>query len=253
MSQTVLDSPQTTEHLYDSSVFVDVISEQPKTRLEFRVLGAEHAQDVAKLHIDGISTGFISSLGLDFVTALYKAIIQTGQCFGFVDQNEHVLGFVAFSESVSSLYKQILMKKGIRFGFLLLRKLFRFNRIKRIVETLLYPQRTEELNLPSAELLSIVISKEARQHGFASDLIHRGIEMYRRQNISHVKVMVGAANIAANRLYQKCGFERVHETLSHGIPSNIYVAATGAPKTIESTKQTHYPELAFGKPEPAIA
>jgi hypothetical protein len=34
----------------------------------------EHAEQVAKLHISGIATGFISSLGMDFVKALYCAI-----------------------------------------------------------------------------------------------------------------------------------------------------------------------------------
>ena len=34
----------------------------------------EHAEQVAKLHISGIATGFISSLGTDFVKALYCAI-----------------------------------------------------------------------------------------------------------------------------------------------------------------------------------
>ena len=41
-----------------------------------------HAGDVADLHISGIHTGFISSLGIKFVTALYKAIAESKSAFG---------------------------------------------------------------------------------------------------------------------------------------------------------------------------
>jgi hypothetical protein len=36
-----------------------------------------HSSKIARLHISGNSTGFISSLGLDFVTALYEAIAES--------------------------------------------------------------------------------------------------------------------------------------------------------------------------------
>lgn len=40
----------------------------------FETMKKSDASQVAHLHISGISTGFISSLGLDFVTTLYEAI-----------------------------------------------------------------------------------------------------------------------------------------------------------------------------------
>ena len=46
-------------------------------------LKIEHAHDIAALHIQGINTGFISSLGIDFVTALYEAIAKSTSGFGF--------------------------------------------------------------------------------------------------------------------------------------------------------------------------
>lgn len=44
----------------------------------------EHAANVAKLHIEGILRGFLSSLCVDFVTALYSAIAQNKDSFGYV-------------------------------------------------------------------------------------------------------------------------------------------------------------------------
>ena len=46
-------------------------------------LDVSDASQVARLHITGISTGFISSLGLEFVTALYEAIAESEYSFGF--------------------------------------------------------------------------------------------------------------------------------------------------------------------------
>ena len=64
-------------------------------------LTPEHALEVAKLHIDGIHTGFISSLGIDFVTAIYKAIAKSKISFGFTTkEEERVLGFVTFTTNL---------------------------------------------------------------------------------------------------------------------------------------------------------
>lgn len=52
--------------------------------MEFGKLESKHAEQIATLHIKGINTGFISSLGIDFVTALYEAIAKNKSSFGFV-------------------------------------------------------------------------------------------------------------------------------------------------------------------------
>ena len=57
-------------------------------------LQKQYASLVANLHISGIPAGFISSLGIDFVTVLYEAIAE----------DENSFGFVAFSTNLSKLY-----------------------------------------------------------------------------------------------------------------------------------------------------
>lgn len=55
-------------------------------------LSTGHCSSVAKLHIDGIRTGFISSLGVDFIIALYKAIAKSKSSFGFMaEKNEKII------------------------------------------------------------------------------------------------------------------------------------------------------------------
>ncbi len=183
-----------------------------------------YAPPVALLHMQGIPTGFISSLGLDFVTALYEAIAESKSSFGLVAcKGEEVVGFAAFTENINSLYKSILWKKGFKFAFLLGSRLFSWTRLKRIWETLVYPSRIQADDLPAAELLSIAVSPQARGRGIASQLIEAGIAECRKRGMDRVKVLVGANLQAANKLYLKCGFEKAGEIMNHGALSNIYL------------------------------
>ena len=70
---------------------------------------AQQVAEVARLHAEGISSGFISSLGSTFIKQLYRGIMNCSSAFCLValDQ-DHVLGFIAGAESVGKLYKSVL-------------------------------------------------------------------------------------------------------------------------------------------------
>ena len=190
-------------------------------------LTVRHARSVAALHIQGINTGFISSLGIGFVTALYEAIAKSVSSFGFaVEDNDKVLGFVAFTTNLNRLYKSIIAKKGWRFALLLAGKMFSLKRIKKILETLFYPGRVKKMHLPDAELLSIAVDPAKYHNGLATELVRKSFEHCRKIGLDKVKVLVAAANEPANRLYLKCGFKLVGQIDNHGVTSNIYQAAT---------------------------
>ena len=63
-------------------------------RNNIKHIKTQDVSSVTELHITGIPTGFISSLGIDFVMALYKAIAQSKTSFGFVaKENEEKFCF----------------------------------------------------------------------------------------------------------------------------------------------------------------
>jgi ribosomal protein S18 acetylase RimI-like enzyme len=201
--------------------------DEKQCQFTFDTLNAEHVRQVAKLHIEGINTGFISSLGIDFAMVLYKAFAGNKSSFGFVAQeNGKILGFVAFTANLSQLYKSVILKNCHRFALLLAGKMFSLKRIKKMFETLFYPSRVKKMNLPCAELLSIVVTKEARGRRVATQLVKKGLQACRTRGIAKIKVLVGASNEPANKLYQKCGFELVGQINNHGVLSNIYSAQT---------------------------
>jgi len=201
---------------------------ETQSQVEFKDLQAAHAGQVATLHIQCISTGFISSMGIDFVTSLYDAIVKSKSSLGVVAvRNEKVIGFVSFTTNLNKLYKSIIRRKGLKFALLLAGNMLSLRRIKKIFETLSYPARIKKMNLPSAELLSIAVAPEERRKGLASQLIEKGLRLYRKTGVDKVKVLIGADNKAGNKLYLKSGFELIGQIVNHGVLSNIYVAKTG--------------------------
>ncbi len=190
-------------------------------------LTSEHIPDVAQLHIQGIPTGFISSLGVGFVSELYYAIAQDENSFGFVAlEGDQVLGFVTFSCDLGKLYKYVLRKKVFRFGLILAWRMLSWRTFKKVVQNLLYPGKMKKMDLPDAELLSIVVAPDGRGKGVAASLVKAGLDECHKRKIDRVKVLVAACNEPANKLYKKSGFEFHSQLDSHGIKSNVYVALT---------------------------
>ncbi len=196
-----------------------------QSQIEFQNLQIKYAGQVASLHIQCISTGFISSMGIDFVTNLYEAIVQSNSSFGFVAvRDEKVLGFAAFTSNINTLYKSVIWRKGLKFTLLLAGHMCSLKRVKRMFETLFYPTRIKNKGLPSAELLSIAVDPEEQRKGLAGELIEMGFRHYHKIGVDKVKVLIGADNKAGNKLYLKCGFEPAGQIINHGLPSNVYVA-----------------------------
>ncbi|MGD0784739.1 MAG: GNAT family N-acetyltransferase [Sedimentisphaerales bacterium] len=188
-------------------------------------MAKDNSQQIAKLHISGIPTGFISSLGKEFVEVLYEAIAEDKNSFGFVAvEDDKVLGFVAFSLNLSRLYKYVALKKGFKFAFVLAKRMLSLQIIKKVWDNLFYPSKMKKMDLPDAELLSIAVAHEGRGKGIAKQLVDAGFEECRKRGIDKVKVLVAADNEAANKLYKKCGFEFKIQIDSHGVSSNVYVA-----------------------------
>lgn len=190
-------------------------------------LEESHARQVAHLHVHGIPSSFISFLGVDFVTELYRAIAISDYGFGIVAQDRcDILGFVAFTSDLSMLYVSVLRTGGLPLVGQLVANLTSLRVLKGIFENMLYPVRTRLRELPETELLSIVTAPDMRQKGLGTQLVKRGLQRCSDKNIDRIKVLVGADN-PANALYRKCGFQLTDKVTSHGKNSNIYVTEIG--------------------------
>ncbi len=181
------------------------------------------AAAVARLHRDRIDIGFISSLGLTFLTVLYRGIVASGfaSCVVAEDHGE-VVGFVVVARDVSGLYRAVLKSNRWRLIVALLPSLVSLRVWRRCWETLRYPSRGEHADLPPAELLSIAVSQTCAGGGIGKQLVQRALDEVWRQGVGDVRVAVGAS-LPANRFYQATGWVPAGTMDNHGRLLNIYV------------------------------
>jgi ribosomal protein S18 acetylase RimI-like enzyme len=198
---------------------------------EIEVLRPCHAPDVARLHSDGIHTGFISSLGLPFLTTLYRALAESPASFGYVCAlNSQLVGFISFAADLSSLYRTVVPRHCLAFLWTIGRHLCSARTARHIADTLLYPRKLTHLELPRAELLSISVDPLVRGRGVGAMLMRHGLQQCSARGLTAVKVLVAASNAPANALYLSSGFRLAARIDRHGVPSNIYVLRLGPPE-----------------------
>lgn len=188
-----------------------------------RPMSCSDAVAVARLHRDRITFGFLSSLGSRFLRVLYRGILASGyaSCWVAVSNGE-VVGFVAATTDVPKLYKAVLKKNRWQLASALLPSLASLRAWRYALETLRYPSRREQIELPPAEILSIVVGDKCAGGGIGKQLIEWAVKHLWRQGVADVKVAV-AANLPANGFYKAMGWKLASTMENHGHLMNLYV------------------------------
>lgn len=170
-----------------------------------------HAADAAGLHIAGQPGTFLTSLGPDVLTALYRGLPTTAAGFGFAavaDDDAPLLGFISATTGVGRLFVEI---GTTHLGLLLPPLLARFARrpglLLRSAQTALYPLLVSgEAGPPPAELLSIMVAPAHRSQGIGAALLAALVDACRVRSLAALDVTVDAANPGAQRFYLRHGF-----------------------------------------------
>jgi glycosyltransferase involved in cell wall biosynthesis/ribosomal protein S18 acetylase RimI-like enzyme len=175
------------------------------------------AAGIARMHMENISTGFLSSLGQGFLTRLYRSMIAWPQAVVLVaDAGAGPVGFVAGVADTGAFYKHFVVRSGVPAGIAALPALIRPSGFRKAWETLRY---SDEGDGPGAgvkaELLSMAVDPPFRGQGLAHRL---GTGLLADPVIVEggaVSVVVGAANPVAIAAYQKMGFVDAGEIEVH--------------------------------------
>ena len=173
--------------------------------------------DVANIHLLTFRGFFLTFLGRGFLIQLYRSFCEHKSSDLLVAFNEdgHPVGFLAYSANISDLYKYMLKKRFLQFGWYsfcacirrptafcrLLRALFKSGEVK----------RTEKY----VELASIGVSPKAKNRGIGSMLIDALKSETDFSEYAYISLDTDAKNNdAANAFYRKNGFvlERVFVT-----------------------------------------
>jgi ribosomal protein S18 acetylase RimI-like enzyme len=162
------------------------------------------APAMARLHATEIGEGFLPELGDRFLGHLYRRVVRSPSSFAFVvDDGAGVVGFAAGAENLRALYRSFLVRDGIAVVLAAGPRIARSWR--RVVETLRYPAR-DGADLPAAELIAIAVGPGARGRGLGRELVATVTAEFARRGITAARVVAGADNEAALRLYRACGF-----------------------------------------------
>ncbi len=192
--------------------------------MEIKLASKNDSREIAAIHQQEINQGFLSQLGVRFLSKLYEAMILSENCFIVVaEENNQIVGFISGCLNTEEFYREFLKKYGYGSMIILLPKILNFTILKKILETLRYSKKIDK-NCPEAELLTIACKKEFRGTGLSTDMFNGFIGETRKRGIKEFKVVVGEELSRAVGFYEKLGF-KLHSnvTIHKGSSSRIYI------------------------------
>ena len=184
--------------------------------------------DIATLHKQTISEGFLSKLGLGFLKSLYKFLIKKEIVLVYQEE-ENVLGFVSCTLSSKNIMRRFLLYNPFIIIKIFLSIIMNPALIKPLFETYRAPSLSDSskknsIKLPDTELLSISVSPEAQKEGIGTKLLNALETELKNKGITQYKVIAGEKLMGANKFYRKNSFKLIKQVAIHGNDiSNVYV------------------------------
>lgn len=181
--------------------------------------------ELAEIHRNEIHEGFLSTLGATFLAGLYESLAVSDDSFLIVArQSGGVVGFIVGAMDTGSVYKQVMKRSGVRSFLTLLPKLFSIKRLKRIAETLLYPNKKKDDDLPEPEILNFCVRSEAQGTGVGSALFGALCDEFRKRGVSEIRIVTGETQKSAQVFYERRGARLAAQFELHkDTSSRVYV------------------------------
>ncbi len=191
--------------------------------VELRPATIDDAPAMARLHVEGITSGFLSSLGLRFMRRLYEALVGWERAVVLVaDAGAGAVGFVAGVDDTAAFYRYFARHHGVAAATAAFPALTRPSNLRRALETARYGSGDDAG--VAAELLAMAVDSQWRGRGIGAQLGGELLSELGGRGVDAVKVVVGEANEPAIRAYRRMGFEPAGTQEVHsGEPSSVLV------------------------------
>jgi ribosomal protein S18 acetylase RimI-like enzyme len=182
---------------------------------------------IAQLHKEGIMKGFLSSLGMQFLTRLYWAINnEPGACVLVADEKGTVAGFISGVGDIQGFYKRILLRRWFHLMVPLVGYLVNISIIKKLVETVLYGLKIKKnqnhTSDCAAELLSVAVNSNYRGQGVGKNLVDALEVFLKKEYVKEYRVVTFSLDDCSNRFYSACNFAFTGRFSHHGNIMNTY-------------------------------
>ena len=180
-------------------------------------------QDAASLHIASIPSGFLPTLGLKFLSLMYRCIDEAASTILITKYNDdQLVGFVTGSVGTSSLYRSMLSHPFV-LVFALLPVVFSIKKVRKIFSILSHSSGSVRASYPAPELLTICVNSSFRRQGIADELYFKLCNDFKSKSVNEFVIIVGKA-LDANRFYLKQGATVVGQLQVHaGSDSNVFI------------------------------
>jgi ribosomal protein S18 acetylase RimI-like enzyme len=217
-------------------------------------LAPHHAREAARLHIQGQPGTFLTSLGEEVLTVVYRALPTARGSFGFaavpiagspvprsaslapptpdamprawdtLPPTTPLLGYISATRGIGGLFLQMATQNLPQLLPPLLHRYVQEPALAlRSIQTALYPLLAHESDHePSAELLSIMVEPAQRSHGVGALLMTAFLQECRNRALTAVTVTVDAANPRAQQFYRRHGFAAAHDISLYGRTMIVY-------------------------------
>ena len=174
-----------------------------------RVGTAEDATVAGRLHVEQITTGFLSFLGPRFLERLYRrvALWDGGLLLVAVvhdGRSEKVVGFIASADPTSALYRQFLIHDGVAAAIATLGPLLRSWR--KVLETLRHGSSASPGVGRGPEVLAMAVDEGYQGKGLGGKLVRGFIAAFTADGKIEGYTVIAKDNEPSLALYRRCGF-----------------------------------------------
>ena len=177
----------------------------------------EVISQVVDIHLATFKDFFLTFMGRGFLKQMYKAYIKHSKSNILIAEDENgVVGFLAYSEQMSELYKYMIKHQLIPFAWYSLGAFLRKPKVfMRLVRAFLKPgEAHREENY--IELSSIGVHPDAKTNGIGSKLIDFLKQEVDFDFFEYIALETDAVdNDNVNKFYVKNGFELAREFTTH--------------------------------------
>tara|TARA_A100001011_G_scaffold400649_1_gene517144 strand:- start:250 stop:828 length:579 start_codon:yes stop_codon:yes gene_type:complete len=185
----------------------------------------DYYYQLAVLHQENLEQSFLSSLGINFLSLLYKEIDEDKESVVISERKDNqVIAFVSGTDGIGRIYKNLLLRPHLL--IYTLKSVFKSpSKMHKVLELLLNSfLKNKTTNLPNHELLSIVVNPAFQGEGCAEILFNRLCDYFKKKNVKSFKIIVGGNLTRANAFYKKMGAMSIKTIQVHkGVDSTIYI------------------------------
>lgn len=166
-------------------------------------------EHIISIHLETFQGFFLTFMGKGFLRQMYRSYCdhRLSGLLGAFDAADQLVGFLAYSSDLSGLYKFMLKKRLIPFGWYAFGAFLRKPKVfMRLLQAFLKPGESKR-HENYVELASIGVHPDAKSCGIGSQLIDELKQRVDFDQYAYITLETDAVdNEAANRFYRKNGF-----------------------------------------------